>query len=212
MAVTPGCKSGWWPLGGKVSDTVPGVTPPREEIAALRQLVKQAGKIKPAERERIVGEVAAKYPRESDPLVRLEIVRTLAAFPGAAAEAALREAAKDSDADVRVAVCHGLGKHKGAVASEVLRERLASDTDLDVRLAAARSLGEIRDPTSVAALGTALQDRDPAMQYQAVCSLRKVAPTDLGNDVERWRHYVKDGSVAPAKSLPLAEQFRSLFR
>jgi len=43
-------------------------------------------------------------------------------------------------------------------------------------------------------------------------SLRKVAPTDLGNDVERWRQFVKDGSVAPAKSLPLAEQFRSFFR
>jgi HEAT repeat protein len=199
-------------LGGKVSDTVPGVTPPREEIAALRQLVKQAGKMKPAEGERIAGEVAAKYPRESDPLVRLEIVRTLAVLPGAAAEATLREAAKDSDADVRVAVCHALGKRKGAVASEVLRERLAGDTDLDVRLAAAKSLGEIRDPASVAALGTALQDRDPAMQYQAVCSLRKVAPSDLGNDVERWRQYVKDGSVAPAKSLPLAEQFRGLFR
>ena len=105
-----------------------------------------------------------------------------------------------------------LGKQKGATASEVLRERLASDTDLDVRLAAAEALGEIRDPASVPALGVALQDRDPAMQYQAVCSLRQVAPTDLGNDVERWRQYVKDGSIAPPKSVPLAEQFRNIFR
>lgn len=199
-------------MGGKVSDTVPGITPPRQQIADLRELVKQAAKIKPEERERISGEVAAMYPGESDPLVRLEVIRTLGVFPGASAEATLRQAAKDSDADVRVAVCQSLGKHQAATASEVLRERLASDTDLDVRLAAAKALGEIRDPTSVTALGAALQDRNPAMQYQAVCSLRKVAPTDLGNDVERWRQYVKDGSVDPPKSLPLAEQFRSIFR
>jgi HEAT repeat protein len=93
----------------------------------------------------------------------------------------------------------------------VLRERLASDTDIDVRLAAADALGEIRDPASVAALGAALEDRDPSMQHQAVRSLRKVAPTDLGNDVERWRQYVKDGSIAPAKPFSLAEHVRSLF-
>jgi len=144
-------------------------------------------------------------------LVRLEVVRTLGAFPEAA-EATLRQAAKDSDADVRVAVCQALGRQKGAVALEVLRERLAGDTDIDVRLAAAKSLGEVRDPAAVKALGAALEERDPAMQYQAVCSLRKVSPNDLGNDVERWRQYLRDGAIAPTRPVSLAEWFHSFFR
>ncbi len=210
VAATCGCKSGW-PWDGKVTDNVPGVTPPRERIAALRLLAKQAASAKPAERENIAARVAEMYPRETDPLVRLEVVRTLSALPGPVAETSLRQAAKDSDADVRLAVCKGLGKRRDAVASEVLRDRLAADTDLDVRLAAAEGLGGIRDPSSVAALGAALEDRDPAMQYRAVSSLRKVAPKDLGNDVDRWRQYVKDGTIAPPKPVSLAERFRSLF-
>ena len=210
VAATLGCKSGW-PWGGKVTDTVPGITPPRERIAALRLLAKEAASAKPSEREQIAARVAEMYPRETDPLVRLEVVRTLAALPGPAVAATLRQAAKDSDADVRVAVCKSLGKRRDAVASEVLRDRLAADTDLDVRLAAAEGLGEIRDPASVAALGAALEDRDPALQYRAVCSLRKVAPKDLGNDVDRWRQYAKDGTIAPPKPVSLAERFYSLF-
>jgi HEAT repeat protein len=207
---TSGCKAAW-PWGGKVSDSVPGITPPRERIAELRKMGKQAASASPEQREQIAAQVAAAYPREPDPLVRLEMVRTLGACPGPTAEATLREAAKDKDADVRVAVCRALGKQPGTTASEVLRERLASDSDIDVRLAAAEALGSIRDPSSVAALGTALEDRDPAMQYQAVKSLRRVAPVDLGNDVDRWRQYVKDGSIAPAKPFSLAEAIRNLF-
>ncbi len=207
---TLGCKSPW-PLGGKVSDTVPGITPPRERIAELRKLSKQAASATPEQREQIAAQVAAAYPHESDPLVRLEMVRTLGNCPGPTAEHALRGAAKDKDADVRAEVCRALGKQPGATASEVLRERLASDSDIDVRLAAAEALGSIRDPSSVAALAVALEDRDPAMQYRAVRSLRRVAPVDLGNDVDRWRQYVKDGSIAPPKPFSLAETIRNLF-
>lgn len=211
LMITLGCQTAWWPLGGKVSDTVPGVLPPSEHIATLRQLAKQASGGGPGERERIAQQVAAALPMEPDPLIRIEMVRTLGACSGAAAEAALRQAAKDPDADVRVAACRAWARLKGPSASEVLRERLASDTDIDVRLAAAEGLGELRDPASLAALGTVLEDPDPALQYRAVASLRKVAPVDLGNDVDRWRQYVKDGTIAPARSVSLAERLGSLF-
>ena len=210
MAATAGCHVAW-PWDGRVTDTVPGITPPRERIVALRLLVKEKSNAQPAEREQISARVAEMYPKETDPLVRLEIVRTLAAFPGQAADAIVRQAAKDSDADVRVAVCKALVKRRDALALDLLRDRLAADTDLDVRLAAAEGLGEIHDPASVAALGAALEDRDPAIQYRAVCSLRKAAPKDLGNDVDRWRQYVKDGTIAPPRPISLAERFNSVF-
>ena len=210
LAATAGCHVAW-PWDGRLTDTVPGITPPRERIVALRLLVKEKASAKPAEREQISARVAEMYPKESDPLVRLEIVRTLAVFPGPAADTIVRQAAKDSDADVRVAVCKSLGKRRDGLALDVLRDRLAADTDIDVRLAAAEGLGRIRDPASVAALGAALEDRDPAIQYRVVCALRKAAPKDLGNDVDRWRQYVKDGTIAPPRPVSLAERFHSVF-
>ena len=41
------------------------------------------------------------------------------------------------------------------------------------------------------ALGEALADADPAMQYRAVLSLKQATGKDLGNSVDRWQQYVK---------------------
>ena len=73
----------------------------------------------------------------------------------------------------------------------LLAEALRSDVDADVRLAAAKALGETKNPAATAPLGEALNDSDPAMQYQAVLSLQKATGKDLGNDVARWQRYVK---------------------
>ncbi len=209
LAVLSGCTS--WPFGGKSSDTVPGITPPYEQIAALKKLAADAPSKDPAERERIASELAAQYPRESDPMIRVGMVRALSACPGPSAAAALREAAKDADADVRIAVCKALGRQKGPEATATLRELYAGDVDLDVRLAAARALGETRDPAAMATLAIGLDDRDPAMQYRTVKALREIAPQDLGDDVERWRQYLQGQPVPPAKTPTLAERLRALF-
>ncbi|MCR4414606.1 MAG: HEAT repeat domain-containing protein [Thermoguttaceae bacterium] len=212
----PGC-AGWkkpscsfWPFG-KVSDTVPGITPPPERMRQIRQMASQAARQGPAEQQRVAAELAEMYPNQRDPLIRGEIVRAAGSLSGPAAIALLREGLKDSDPDVRVLACRSLGKLGGPEASLALRETLGSDTDPDVRLAAARALGETRDPQAVASLGAALEDRDPAMQYRAVGSLRQVAPVDLGNDVERWRHYVRGEPPPPEKPFSLTETLRGMF-
>ena len=73
----------------------------------------------------------------------------------------------------------------------LLSEALRSDVDADVRLAAAEALGETKNPAAVAALGEALSDSDPAMQYRAVLSLQQATGKDFGTSVERWQQYVK---------------------
>jgi HEAT repeat protein len=202
----PGCNS--LPFAGKVSDTVPGITPPSQRIADLKKLATGAVPKDPADRERIASELAATCPRETDPLIRAATVAALGAYPGPAALAALAGAAKDSEPGVRIAVCKALARQRGPEATAMLRQVFAGDVDVDVRLAAARALGETRDPAAVATLGAALEDRDPAMQYRAVGSLRKVAPQDLGNDVERWRQYVEGQSGQPGSTPLLAEPIR----
>jgi HEAT repeat protein len=209
----PGCAS--WPWGGKVSDTVLGITPPNEQIADMRKLAAGPVPNDPAERERIASQLAAAYAREPDPLIRAATVAALGTYSGPTAIGALGQAAKDPDSGVRIAVCKALARHARPEATTLLRQVFASDVDVDVRLAAARALGETRDPAAIATLGAALDERDPAMQYRVVGSLRKVAPHDLGNSVDQWREYVQSQSAPPASapgSQPmLAEPIRQSF-
>jgi HEAT repeat protein len=78
-------------------------------------------------------------------------------------------------------------------------------------MAAARALGGTRDPASVAALGTALDDKDPAMQYRAMAALKNVSGKDLGNDVRAWQQYVKGETPQSQAPTSIAERLRHMF-
>jgi len=210
----PGCKGSPVKEGGlfaKTYDTVPGIMPAAERIAAIRKMSQEAVRAGVDAQEELTLKFASLYPRETDPLIRMELVRASAALGCPSAALLVRQATKDSDADVRITACKALPRQQGAEAAGVLAEVLGSDADLDVRLAAARALGETRNPAAVSPLGSALEESDPAMQYRAVSSLRATAPEDLGNDVQRWREYVKGEPLSPPKTVPLAERIRGLF-
>lgn len=198
----------WVPFQGPTSDPLPGVVTPRQRIEELRKLSDAAASASPAERQRISEQLAVSIRTEKDPLIRLEIIRALGRYPGPAADAILKAALADAEAHVRVAACEAWGRRGDAAAAAMLSEALRSDVDADVRLAAARALGETKNVAAVPALGEALADSDPAMQYQAVLSLKKATGKDLGDNVNRWQRYVK-GEPEPTPSL--AERIRRLF-
>lgn len=210
-----GCKAGGWPsldgLLGKTSDQVPGVMAPEERVAAIRKMTGEAVRQGPEAQESLAQKLAGLYPREPDALIRGELTRAARSLRGPTADSLLREATKDVDPDVRIDACEALRTRGGLEAAAALAEVLGSDTDPDVRLAAARALGETRDAAAVPALGAALEDRDPAMQHRAVSSLRQVAPQDLGNDAERWRHYVRGQPVPPPKPVSVVDRMQRLF-
>ena len=116
---------------------------------------------------------------------------------------------RNSDTHVRVVACEAWGRHGDARRSSSFAT-CCGRVNPDVRLAAAKALGETKSPEAVPALGEALSDADPAMQYRAVLSLQKVTGKDLGNDVGRWQQYVK-GQQPTATSPSLAERFLRLF-
>jgi hypothetical protein len=207
----PGGKLAFWPFNRGEADRVPGITLPAERVATLRDMGKKASWAKPEEQERISSELAAAFEDEPDPLIRLEIVRAVGQYRTATAESVLDAALDDSQADIRMVACRALGERGGPEAAAKLSETLRSDLDIDVRLTAAQALGQTADPSAVAALGEALEDRDPAMQYQAVQSLHTVTGEDLGNDVNRWRQYVKGEPPGPAESISVAQRIRGLF-
>jgi HEAT repeat protein len=71
-------------------------------------------------------------------------------------------------------------------------------------------LGELKDKDAIPVLGKALEDPDPAVQYRAVASLKKVSGRDLGNDVNVWREWAADPAGSKVE-WTIAEGFRRIF-
>jgi HEAT repeat protein len=195
----------------KKTDFVPGIVPPAERIDMLRKLGQKAAWAEPAERETISADLAAAYQGEEDPLIRAELVHAIGGYRTRSAASVLELAMGDSDSDVRLAACEALGKSRNPEAIGMLAAALSSDMDVDVRMAAAKALGETGDSASVEPLGRLLEERDPALQHQAVASLRKCSGEDLGNDVNRWRQYVHGETPDPPRSISVAERIKRFF-
>jgi HEAT repeat protein len=202
LALMAGCKplpkpEFNWPWAKKKPTS--SIVTPRDRMEKMRELAKKAPEMSPEEQLKTSVDLAEELRKEEDPLIRCQILRTLAVLPTEPAAAMLRAGAKDTDLDVRIACCNGWAKRKGPEAVQILSEIVSSDTEIDVRLAAARALGEVGDKSAVAALGVALDNSDPAMQYRAAESLAKVSGKHYDN-VKDWRDYVK-GQTPPEPSL-----------
>jgi len=212
MVAAAGCAQSASAVKKDGQGTLSGVVSPTQRIHDLRDLASSAAAKNPTEKQLIGQQLAGDIKHEQDPLIRAQIVRTLGEYPGPAADAVLRAATSDPDDDVRVAACESWGKRGGPEAATALAAVLNGDIEHDVRLAAARSLAQSHEPLAVTALAGALDDKDPAMQYRAVVSLRQVTGQDLGNDVNKWREYAKNNHLHPLQSdVSLAERFWRLF-
>lgn len=197
----------WVPFQGPASDTLAGVVPPWQRMAEYRKLAEAEGKVPASEKVRISEQLASTIATEQDPLIRSEIIRTLGVYPSPAADAVLKAAMSDADAHVRLAASEAWGKRGGEQAIALLAEAVHGDVDSDVRLAAAKALGDTGDKGAVKPLGDALNSDDPAMQYAAVLSLKKVTGESYG-DVGSWQQYVR-GETPPTPTL--AERFQQMF-
>ena len=147
---------------------------------------------------------------EHDPRVRSRILETAAEYDTAAATAICKGALQDPNEMVRIRACDVWGKRGGDEAVQLLATRFQTDAELDVRLRALKMLGELKDKQAIPVLARALEDGDPAVQYRAVASLKKVSGRDLGNDVNAWREWAVDPEGHKA-DWSLAEGFRRLF-
>jgi HEAT repeat protein len=209
----PGCAEmpTWVPFNGPVSDEISGLVTPAKKIKQLRRLAQAGPESSPQGKRAVVEYLTQTIRTEADPLVRAEIIRTAGEYPIPEAAPLLTAALKDTDADARVAACEAWGKRGDAQAAKLLAGVLRSDDNHDVRLAAVRALGSTPEPEAIAALGEALMDSDPAMQYRAVLSLKRITGEDLGNNVDRWQQYVKEGHAQPAGPSWLAKQVKQWF-
>jgi len=215
LLVFAGCAAGpWQTLGFRKSESAEefrkyGPTP-AQQIDELKQLADVAADLSNERQQRLSADLADRLPLEQDPQIRIATVRALGPLRSASALDALQQVTQDTDHRVRVAACAALGNQKNERALAALAEVLGSDTNIDVRIAAADALGAFNDPVAMRALGTALDDRDPALQHRAIQSLKSISGTDYGNDIATWRQFADGGR--PTVSTPsLAERFRQMF-
>ncbi len=202
-----------WPWSTtSVSDpTIAGIVAPHERIEQLRELAKDGAPQDPAQQAALAGKMVQEYRAESDPLVRCQIIRTVSIFNRPETDQLLRRAIEDDASEVRIAACQSWGNRRNPEAVEILGQRIAKDTNVNVRIAAADALGKIDRPETAQALAPALDDADPALQYQAVLSLKKVTDEDFGYDIHRWRQYVRGETPDTPESVSLTERVKNLF-
>lgn len=164
-----------------------------KRIAELKQARAQAASLSPADKQRLAGEMIDVLAIEKSPVMRGELVKTLAHFPGPATLVALEGASTDNDAEVRIAACQALGRQQGPEVVRLLAQ-LAGDADLDVRIESARALGKHKGPQAAQALALALEENDPAVQRVAMQSLKANTGKDYGMSIAAWREYLDGGT------------------
>ena len=182
---------------------------PAMRVDAVREFGMRSSGVDTPEQRQITDQLARQIQVEPDPLVRQAVVAAIADFRTPMAQQVLEAGLSDENAAVRVTCCRSLGKRAELVSVASLTAALRSDKDIDVRLAAATALGKIKSDESVKALAVALDDRDPALQYAGVESLKAITGRDYGPDVQVWRQ-VAAGGTPPEVTPSVAQRLRKM--
>jgi len=191
------------PLFSARSDRIPGLDPPHERTKLIREKGKKGATASAEEREILVAQLVHEYQTSPDPNMRREAVDALAMIPHPQRDRFLQEILQDPNPFVRLSALESLSNTFSGDPAELqalLITRMKTDPDKDVRLAAVRILGDItpkdkerggRNNPVVSELGNLLQDRVPAVRYEAMQSLRKITGKDYGDDIHRWLEYLR---------------------
>jgi hypothetical protein len=183
---------------------------PTMRIDAVKEFATRSTGLDTPEQREITDQLARQIQIEPDPLVREAVITAIAEYRTPIAQQVLEAGLGDENRAVRTASCRALGRRGEAMSVGGLAQTLREDEEIDVRLAAAEALGNIKSPEAVKALAVALDDRDPAMQYVGVESMKSITGMDYGGDVKLWRQ-VAAGETPPVPPAPsLAERVRSV--
>jgi len=173
-----------------------------DRIKEIKDQGMLAAKGTPAEREEIAQRLAEEIQQESNPVVRQEMIKSIAKCENSIAELVLRAGLNDNDADVQIESCRAWGNWHTSdsvpLLSQLLRNEAAA---LDVKLAAVTALADTENEQAVAALSVALEkDSDPALQHKAVLALQRLTDHRFGNDLVAWRNFVDHGDEDQTKA------------
>lgn len=202
--VTPGV----WPFRDSERSNYPT---PAMRTDAIREFAARSTGMDTPDQQEITAQLARQIQVEPDPLVRAAIVETLVKFNTPLATQVLVAGLSDADPRVRRKCCHGLGVRGESSAIDALAQAIQQDSEIDVRVAATKALGGMPSPAAIKALATALQDRDPALQFAAMQSVKELSGQDFGGDVQSYLQYAQSDQIQINKpEVSVAERLRQM--
>ncbi len=174
----------------KDSEKGPTFTQRTEEMRLLKS---QLATMPPEEQAKFTKTASDVYRYETSPEMRREAVLALANSPTPEAEATLMKACSDRSDKVRIAACKALKSRQSEDAAKMLSTVAQTDESMSVKLAAIESLGAYRNESAKTMLRQSLDEKSPAMQYQATVALREMTGRDFEGNVESWKQFLDAG-------------------
>ncbi len=221
ISVQLGCSEGPFWRTGRLSPWAREKWQAEEQIAdtlferkrQMNEMVSIAHTADAETRQQAVSRLHEIVLRDQVLLLRLYAVQLLGQIDCPESIAALRDASKDPDPDVRIAAVKSWQKLPADTAISELQEIIASDTHIDVRVAATTALGQFSGTKAIRALSYALTDSNPALQVRATESLARVTGENIGVDVAAWQNYIdKIGAGTSSQSERVPNRLDASFR
>ena len=181
-----------------------------QRVNELRRLRSQIARMAPEEQAKWVTTLSKIAKEETSPELRRESVLVLQqVMDRGDAVAAVTPLVRDKNDKVRLTVAQALGTRSNPEAASALMAMATSDSSRVVQLAAIESLGKHPSNEVQQLLASKLEDRSPAMQYQASLALKKITGKDYGGDIDSWRRYLA-GEDIPEPRPSLADSMKSI--
>ena len=132
---------------------------------------------------------------DTSPELRAQAAQVLAMTEGEVSDRGLNAASTDKVEKVRLAVCKAWGLRRDEHARDMLLSIAKADESDDVRQAALAALGKFDHADVRELLIESLDHKNPAIQQQAVVSLRTITGRDFGGDFDAWKRFVSGEDV-----------------
>jgi HEAT repeat protein len=172
----------------------PTFTKRMEEFDVLEN---QIASLPSDEQERWANFLSEMIETETSPELRRRSVECMARIPGEIADEGLTKASEDQVEKVRIAACNAWRSRDNQTAEKMLVQIAVSDQSSSVRIAALEALGTTAGGSAKEAMEVALEDDDPAIQFQAIKALKNITGEDFGGDIEAWQKYLASSSGLP---------------
>ncbi|MFO0013817.1 MAG: HEAT repeat domain-containing protein [Planctomycetota bacterium] len=181
-----------------------------QRVDEMRLLRKQIARMSPDDQSKWIQSLSKILREETSPELRREAVLVLQqTMERQDAVNAVTPMIQDENEKVRLTVAQTLGTRSNPEAASALMLMAKSDRSRVVQLAAIESLGKHPSNDVQQFLASKLEDRSPAMQYQASLALKKVTGRNYGGDIDAWKRYLA-GEDVPETRPSLADSMKSI--